>query len=494
VDSVVLENPTWKRFERQVTKGHFQVICITFSIVTSNRVLRMATWIRETFPDIEIVLGGYGTAIFEESMGIEIEILKVVDHVCKGEGLSFMRQYLKDRWKIECPDGEIKQDFLPSNTSLFRTHNSVYSYLNFLVALGCNYQCSFCATSHQYQNKKLEIVSSEQLYRLLRADADRHPKIQSALFLDENFLENRANVLEFIELMKKDEELINRPLLLTVFTTASSLSKYTIKELIQCGIGVVYIGVESFQEDILAEEHLVKRGPDDIHELFNQMHEAGILTVGSIIVGWDHQTHESARAELAEFVTLNPTLYQVMPLQAIPGTRLWKKMDMENRLVENLIYDNVRIDRATFHYKNLSQEEVVNLIDNTYIDLVNEGGPWPFRMFEIYQKGIVNLSDHPEEEFRMRAKAYSKLVSKFFPLAFISIIGFRGKGFRRRWRQAMIIYYRRSRYRFISGALLGALALPAITIQFLFGSLLHFLSANGDQPETYYAEYRGSKI
>jgi hypothetical protein len=224
------------------------------------------------------------------------------------------------------------------------------------------------------------------------------------------------------------------------------------------------------------------------------MHEAGILTVGSIVVGWDRHNRELARAELGEFVMLNPTFYQVMPLQAVPGTRLWKKMKEENRLVENLCYDQIRIDRATFHYMNLSQQDVVDLIDSTYDDLVDEGGPWPFRIFETYLKGMENFINHSESEFKIRARAYSKIIVRIFPLAFVSVLLFHGAGFRRRWCQAMNSYYKRSRLRFLTGAVIGVVALPLFVFQYFWGSLRHYLSKNGDQPETIYIEYHGTRI
>lgn len=54
------------------------------------KVKRMAEYIRQNYPDIKIILGGYGTII------PELEELVPHDAKCQGEGVRWLRQYFGD--------------------------------------------------------------------------------------------------------------------------------------------------------------------------------------------------------------------------------------------------------------------------------------------------------------------------------------------------------------------------------------------------------------
>ena len=493
VDSVVLENPTWTRFQKELRKGNYDVVCFTFTVISTDRILKMMQWIRAEAFTCDLIVGGYGTAIFEESLGMEAEIEALADHICTGEGLSFMRNYLREHWQIEPLQGRLSQNFIPTRMSLFRTRLPLFKHLNFVYALGCNYRCSFCATSAQYGGKKIEIVSAHELYDTIVQEADRYPRIQAGVIFEENFLADRHRILEFIELMKTNKDLQERPFHLTIFTSLSSLRKYSIEELLHCGIGVIFIGVESFRQDILAEEHLIKRQGDDIGEVFDTLHSVGIQTMGSAIVGWDSHTLENITSELDSFVQLNPTLYQVIPLQAVPGTELWNRMKASGRMNQDFKYETIRIDRPTFSYKNFSHDEVSDQIFDTYRKLVEAGGPWPFRMYENYLQGSQNLSNSKDSLLRIRARAYARMRRQVLPLAFISILLFGGTGFRRRWHKSIKLAIKVTPLEFLAGAIIGVLLLPLLAMYTGYGQLLHYLSPVGDQPDTIRKEYYLSK-
>jgi haloalkane dehalogenase len=465
VESVVLENPTFRQFEREIISHDYDIAAFSFSIVTASRILEMARCVRNNSPKTVIIIGGYGTAIFNESLGIEAELQGTVDYICRCEGLSFLSTLLKDKYGIEV-NKPIKQDLLPIKFSFFRTRFPIHLNLNFISALGCNFNCSFCSTSSQFKHKEI-LFSGKKLYESVKKGAEKYPRARSGVIFEEDFLENREAVMEFMHCMEKDTELINRPFYLTVFSSARNVARYTVSELVRCGIGMLYIGVESFNPQILEKERLKKRGADivKIEELFEQLHAAGIHTLGSVIIGWDDHTHDVIKLELEKFVKLNPTLYQVMPLQAIPGTPLWQRM---------------------------KQEESTRYILGAYQSLVDEGGPWPFRMFENIYTGIKTLQKFEGPEFRARVEGYKKILTSLYILSCISGLIFFGKGFRKRWRKLMGQFFLERPLYCLSGWIIGILILPVLSVYVLLGSAKHFILPAGDQPETIRIEYNGS--
>lgn len=482
VPSVVLENATWKRFTAEVRGGAYDVVALTFTVLHARKVLEMVRWLRQEQPAVELILGGYGTVIFSEDLGIEREIERSVDHICRGEGLSFMRRYLAERWDVHevLP---LQQHLVPSRNSLFRSRLTLYRQITFVSALGCENACVFCSTSGHYGHTKTSIARGRELYQLIREEARAFPDVQSAVVYDENFLEDREPVLELMRCMEQDRELQERPFLLTVFASVRAISRFSVEELVRCGIGTIFIGVESFRSEILRGEQLDKRGGHDISTLFAELNDAGINTLGSMVIGWDGHTPENVGRELDAFVALNPTFYQVVPLHPIPATPLWRRIRAEGRLIEGYRYEEDGVARSNFRYRHFDHAQIDALVFATYSRLVEEGGPWPFRLFENLRRGARNLAAHAVPAMAVRGRAYHRMARTVLPLAVLSGLLFRGSGFRARWRRVMGDLWRERPVGFVQGLLVAAVLLPVLGLLHLWGALRFHLSPHGDQPE-----------
>jgi radical SAM superfamily enzyme YgiQ (UPF0313 family) len=481
VDGVVLENPTWAQLVEEVDRGGYDVVAITFTVIQARKVLEMVTWLADRHPEIEVLLGGYGAAIFDEHFGIEEEIARRVRGICRGEGLTFMRRYLAERWGVA---GELphRQDLVPTRNGMFRSRFSLFEQLAFVSSLGCANGCVFCSTSSAYGRVKVPIAEGAELYRLIREQARRYPKAQLAIVYSENFLEDREKVLEFMRCMEADQELATRPLLLIVFSSARSVARYSVDELVRCGIGTIFIGVESLRPDILRAEGLGKRQAD-VAEQFARLHAAGISTLGSMIVGWDGHTPENVTADLDAFVALNPTFYQVVPLHPVPGTPLWKRIVQEGRLIPGYRYEDDGTASNNFRYKHFSHEEIERLTLDTYRRLVDEGGPWPFRMFANQWQGQRTLAGGGAA-LDTRARALRRANRPLLPIALACGALYSGRGFRRRWRAVMGEVWRERPIELLFAALLATVLLPVLALLSLWGRLRFALHPAGDQPAT----------
>jgi haloalkane dehalogenase len=480
VQSVVLENPTLRRFKKEVETGHYQVVAITFSVITTGRVLLMAEWLKQAFPEIEIILGGYGTAVFRDPDGSARRLQQLVDRICFGEGLTFMRRYLAERWLIKGPL-PLRQDFLPMTHCFLRTGLPLFQQLVVVGALGCTYGCPFCATSSQFKRRRIRIASGRQLFELLLRQARQHPRVQSAIIYDEDFLLDRREVTEFMHCMEGSHELRERPLLLTIFSSVRSIRRYTIEELVRCGIGTIYIGVESFQEEVLLGEGLAKRD-GDVRELFTELHRHGINTLGSLIIGWDGQSTEEMNRDIDRFVKLNPTFYQVVPLHPVPGTPLWKRMREEGRIQKNYTFQGDSIGRFTFTLDRLTHGEALGGVARAYRGLVAEGGPWPFRLYEVLLSGYLSLRSHRNPVLHARAGAYRKMIPTILPLAVASRVFFRRREFKRRWSRVMKETLALMPIRAVAGIIVGLFVSLVFSGLYVLANLLHLLRPHGDQP------------
>lgn len=486
VASVVLENQSFDYIKKEIKFGEYQVIAIGFTIPLTYKVLKMLEWIKSEHPEIEVVLGGYGTAIFKEDFEISQKIKKLADYICFGEGVQFFNELIEKKWGVK-NNIPLTQNLLPSENSLFRSRIKLFEQIVVVGGLGCVYGCSFCSTSAQFNQKYIPLFTGKQLVDVLIEQHKKYPKIQSALIYEEDFLVNKRAVLEFMEHFSKSE-LSRMPFLLTIFASEKSISKYSTEELIKCGIGTIYIGVESLSDVVLNTEAIKKRS-GNVEKLFADLHSLGINTLGSLIIGWDSQNYETLKADAERFVNLNPTFYQIVPLQVAPGLKMWDKMKAENRIIENYEFKDISIVNFNFKLKNYSNKDALKVFFSTYQKLAEEGGAWPFRLFENTINGYINTVASESKILQNRAKIYKNMLMPIGILSFSSRFFFWNKKFRKKWRKSMLKFAEHFPLKFIFSLILSPIILLALSIIYGFSNLLYFIKRNGDQPNRIRREY-----
>src|SRR4030042_3502429 len=92
VETTVLDFPKWSNFKNELKKGYTHV-GINFIVANVLKAQRMAKYIRENYPEIKIILGGYGTII------PELKEMVPHDAACNGEGVKWTREYFGEDTK-----------------------------------------------------------------------------------------------------------------------------------------------------------------------------------------------------------------------------------------------------------------------------------------------------------------------------------------------------------------------------------------------------------
>jgi haloalkane dehalogenase len=491
--STVLENPSFDRFKREVAESGCDIVAFSFTVNLVGRILEMARWIKSERPGVSVILGGYGTAIFKEKTAIGSELEGLADGICQGEGVEYFRRYLREKCFVEAPDLPIVQALLPSENSLFRLPLALFRQGHVIKSLGCPRGCSFCGTSSLFSRGKIHITDARGLHRAVKDLAEACPDITSAVVYDENFLQDEAFFREFKSLMEADEELLARPLSLTVFSSADTIRRYAVEDLLKAGIGMVFIGVESFEPGILKEEGLSKRGDEPIQAVFGRLRDAGIGSLGSLVLGWDSHDAGAIRREADAFAELVPTFYQVVPLHAIPGTPLWKKMSAAGRIPPEYRFEDDSVGKSNIVHPRLAPEDMDAGLSYAYRALVESGGPWPCRLFGVNLRGWLRWRNSGDAALARRARGFKRSLVTILPIAWAGRYLARGKAFHGRFASDMKLCA--SEMPVFSGlsAVLGAGLVPLLLLLRLFASARHAILPHGDQPAFKRSEYPGRK-
>jgi haloalkane dehalogenase len=421
--TTVMEYPHMEDFVEELKKG-YDYVGIQLVSINTNKVADMVRKIREIAPRTEIIIGGYGVlSLYDPPPGESSQdaqyILEQADHICREEGVRFMRKILGD----EPIDRPITQKYFPRDGTRYPGVEGITERVNSmaLVALGCPNGCEFCCTSAMFKKKKIYVASPEETFENMKHNCRRNGgRATSTALMDEDLLMNRKYVHELGKLIREDKEFGLRKLSYFCFGDLRSMTKYSMEELLENGVDTVWIGVESSLDDVITSEHgIKKRSCDDIKSTFRGMEEYGLGITASLVLGWDFHTPENIEQDIDYFVDLGPSAYQITFLGACPGTDLYERMKEQGRVNPEFTYNDMEQcnDVGSFIPKNFRRGELKDYFDRAHQKLYENNGPGIFRMFQLNLNGYETCSTSHRPILReQKAPFFAERCRRGFPL------------------------------------------------------------------------------
>jgi radical SAM superfamily enzyme YgiQ (UPF0313 family) len=396
--ATVLEYPRWNEFVRAIREG-YDLVCIETKTIHVPRIARMIKEIKKLSPRTKIVLGGYGVSTLHEGVPSDPEnhrdyLLNNVDFFCRTEGIRYMRELLGD-----APfDRPITQYTLPPAT--VRPYDGPRTILHLpaiLVSLGCPSACDFCNTSAFFHHKKIQVFSPAEIYDCMKHHAKTLKKTELTFILfDEDMFLDPPFVRELGRLIRSDRATWGFRWI--SFGSMKALQSFTARELRECGVEGIWIGVESglSQDGENAATYAKRKTAIAPPELFANLRNAGIFTIGSMILGFDFHTPENIEKDIDYFVGLRPTFYQVGPIRPCPGTKLYKLMKKNDRVKQNYTWEDFHLwESGSHHFENFSGEDVRHWFDVTHDKLKNVNGS---PVLQIYEGNLLAYKQFRNDE------------------------------------------------------------------------------------------------
>jgi len=383
IPSVILEYPRWDDFTAEVRKG-YPFIGISALPVHLESVLRMCKHIRENSPQTKILLGCYAGLAMQATYKEE-EWKQYVDQVCHGEGVQFLRAYLG-----EDTNAPIQQRLMPKGggSPVFIT-KFPKGAIGFLVSgLGCPGNCDFCSSTALYDHKRIEMLSPEDLVEHMYLYKKTFPNISNVFVIEEDHFRWPEYLMAIKQPWERHPDMVES---LDWFAFGSMdyigafAEKYGWDAIVEIGIGVLFIGVESKFGELLKYK---KRSRFDPKIIFNHLHSMGVRTVGSWICGWDFHNNTNIIEDLNYFVALSPTYQQLTRLSPFPGTPLHEQLRRENRL-KAVPWEDVHFWSGTQKNLGLEDHETLNIVEYGYDLLYKTWGPSLMRRLEVELNGYA---------------------------------------------------------------------------------------------------------
>jgi haloalkane dehalogenase len=397
--TTVLENPHWDEFDRELDQG-YDVVGFQLKSLHTKKIARMMRRVREKCPDTKIVVGGYGVGTLGQPVPGDVEgdavyIRENADHLCREEGVRFMRRILGD----EPVDREITQYHLPlGNMAIAGIGKSDVPIPSVLVSLGCPNACDFCNTSAFFHHQKIYVADPGQTYHYMKNYIKRlnHRHFMVTLY-DEDFFLDPDYVRELGRLLRSDKSTWG--LKYAAFGSLRSLSQFTPEELRDLGCGSIWIGVESFMcGQGRTGDSYAKRQGAEIKQMIDGLQRQGIQITASLVLGFDFHDSENLKQDIDQFVDLKPMFYQISPLLPCPGTALYERMEEEDRILDSYNWEDLHLwSDDKFKPQNLKPGEIGRFYDYAHKQLRDNNGPPHLQLMENALDSFQAAKDATDE-------------------------------------------------------------------------------------------------
>ena len=339
---------------------HPDLVGITAFTSQAVRAYKVAAIFRSH--GVPVVMGGIHATM------CSTEALEWVDTVVLGEAESIWKQVLKDAQR-----GNLKRVYTGSHLEMDKVplarHELLpagYKFGSIQTTRGCPLNCAFCSVTpfngRRYRRRSIDSIVQE--FKLI---PEKH-----VLIVDDNLIGIRKNHIAWAkDLFRAMIQANIGKRWMTQVTINMADDDELLRLAAKAGCFGVYIGFESLTEEGLVEIHkkFNIRNNRDFKASVRRIQRYGILVCGSFIMGLDID-EKGIGQKIADTATrYGLDVLNVLFMTPLPGTRLWKKMETEGRIIANAFPEDWKYYTLGFpvmNYKHFSWDDIRSEMNACY--------------------------------------------------------------------------------------------------------------------------------
>ena len=243
---------------------------------------------------------------------------------------------LEKYWAVGLADYEIKEE-------------NEKKFMVMISSRGCPHDCFFCTapmmTERRFRERAIpEIIKEISGYVENYGTREIH-------FWDDNFFINKKRVKELLKELIKEFPTLSFQV--PSGSEINALDEEVIDLMAQAGFKKLFMAVESPNEEI-QEDYVDKRvNLSRIKQLVTKLRQVGIISEGSFMVGFPHETKKQVDATFQKAQEFGFDRISISIVNPLPGTPLYDMC-----VKENLFYPDFDPQNIRWSAENIKLEEV----------------------------------------------------------------------------------------------------------------------------------------
>jgi radical SAM superfamily enzyme YgiQ (UPF0313 family) len=387
--TTVLDFPTRPAFEAELAANEYDIVGISSIIVNVGKVREMCKTIRRLAPKATIVIGGHVAAI------PGIETMVDADQIVRGDGISWMRRFLREDATAPVKHPQIVSGFGGRTMGMPLPQNKGNTAATIIPSVGCPMGCNFCTTSAFFggKGKYLNFYDTGAELFAVMAEMEAKLHVKSFFMMDENFLLHKRRAMELLTHMKAGHKAWS----LYVFSSANAISQYSMRELVELGVSWIWMGLESPHSS-----YTKLKGADTL-SLTRELRRHGIKLLGSTIIGLEHHTPENIHQEIEHAIAHDTDFHQFMLYTPVPGTPLFAEMTEQGRMLDGVNLADIHGQHQfNFRHAAISREDSKKFLDEAFRRDFERNGPSIYRICRTTLDGWLRYKNDPDARVRAR--------------------------------------------------------------------------------------------
>jgi len=207
-----------------------------------------------------------------------------------------------------------------------------YAFMNIQVSRGCPFSCDFCEIT-SLLGHKVRMKDTNQIIKELDMLYDLNWR-GSVFIVDDNFIGNKNEIKNnLLPAMKKWMQNHKYPFTFNTETSINLADDETLMLLmVETGFSSTFIGIETPSESSLQECNKNQNNNRDLLQSVKKIQKAGLQVSGGFIVGFDSDTSTVFQQQI-DFIQQSGIVSAMVGLLNAPkNTKLYKRLEAENRL------------------------------------------------------------------------------------------------------------------------------------------------------------------
>ncbi len=215
-----------------------------------------------------------------------------------------------------------------------------YKSMSIQYTRGCPFNCDFCNVTSLFGHK-VRFKSTAKVLRELE-NIYKNGWRSGVFFVDDNFIGNRAELKNDLlpSLIKWMEE---KKYPFTFMTQASvnlADDDELMEMMVMAGFNSVFVGIESPNEESLAECKKYQNKTRDMISSVKRMQQYGLQVMGGFIVGFDNDPLSIFQKQI-DFIQKSGIVTAMVGLLNAPrGTALYRRLEKTGRIIKDFTGDN----------------------------------------------------------------------------------------------------------------------------------------------------------